>query len=630
MSETPDATHSSRDSSETPCPPSDEEAAEQSKVEAKEAFDALIRLGGRPTGPIRSNPRWKIVYVDGERCYQDAEEDETIFYSCWYGGEPSCKTSLTEAGFIAQYWNEEKNRCQEELRRWQEFRNSQQRRRERQPDQTREKDTGRQLYQQDTQLTASLTELQDWKEYQAYFQRAINRCERQMEKCRQAIEAIHRKDSEAVSHTGGVQKLRNGRWLDRIESHLKWLPAEEKRLTWVKQQLPAVLLERAALMNEQPASRCIMVERSELEAKRVFHTLVEMGGRPSRPIRAVDDNQEREHADRHLDTLCHWEGEFSQFDEELREWKKFLEYQEKKETNGQTEVQPEQQQVADTTISIKLWRDYCAYQQLEVINAKQWVEFWQRQMEDCQQRENHCKLQGWAALARRYHFSGEDMKSRQKDARKKVHPIEMRLEWVEQQLSVLVRECDNASVTRKSTTRSKHRKNKVPASGRSALDPVHSSKISKGHGGETPRFRKQSKILTAHDDDQNQDHTTGLSPQLPANIAPRRSSRLLDNEKTSGSQEALNPKGDRHSTALVLRRSDRISKQRRKPTISTSNTAVNPVLTLQSDPLRRLSQSRQKGRLARQASDLTSMVKPRGISKKRDSRLQRNGKRVHN
>ena len=78
------------------------------------------------------------------------------------------------------------------------------------------------------------------------------------------------------------------------------LAAEEKRLEWVKKQLPAVLSECAVSLMELPTSRRQMEERSELEAKRVSTTLMETGGRPTRPMRPVADIREREHTDERL------------------------------------------------------------------------------------------------------------------------------------------------------------------------------------------------------------------------------------------------------------------------------------------------------------------------------------------
>ncbi|KAL8795805.1 MAG: hypothetical protein Q9182_007479 [Xanthomendoza sp. 2 TL-2023] len=287
---------------------SGEEAVKLYKIEAKEAVDALIQLGGRPTGPIRSNPRWKTNFFEGELCYEDVEKDETIFYDPWYGYEPSSKIALTEA------------------------------RREHRPEKAKEEEMERQRYPQDPDLTANLKKVKDWKEYQVYFQKAIDRRRGQMEWCQKAVDAIQRDDPELVSNFEEVRRSGDEDWLDKIETHLDWIPAEEKRLEWAKQQLPA--------------------------------------------------------------------GELSQFDEELRAWKTFLDYRQKKETNGKTEAQVEEQEPAETTTQVKLWKDYEAYQLIEVNEAKQWVEFWQRQVEDCKEVEDRGALEGRAEISQRYRFKG--------------------------------------------------------------------------------------------------------------------------------------------------------------------------------------------------------------------------------
>ena len=358
--------------SETPTEDHEDEL-ERYKLESKQAYDTLIQMGGRPTRPIRPTPPWKKVLVGGELCYRYAEQVETLFYDIWYGYEPGPNTSLTEADFIMGHWQEERGRCKEELRRWQEFLDTQQWRREHRPDFAREEDMERQRYPHDPQLTASLKKLTDWKEYQAYFQKGIERLKRGMEGDRRAVEAIERKDLR-VDWSTGLGKFRGSShegWLDSIERRRGRLPAEEKRLEWVKKQLPAVLSECALSLMESSISRRQMEERSELEAERVYTTLVATGGRPSRPIRPVPDIHDADLTVELIHALCHWESEYSKFGEELREWKQFLDYRQKKETNGETEVQLKGQQSTETTAQVDLWKDYRAYQHLEVKNTKQ-------------------------------------------------------------------------------------------------------------------------------------------------------------------------------------------------------------------------------------------------------------------
>ena len=638
---------------------------ERYKLEAKQAYDALTQMGGRPTRPVRSNIHWKTVLYGGEQWYQDAE-DEPLFY---YGtAKPSRGLSSTEASSLAWQWAAEKNRHVEELRRWQDFLDTQQWRLDHRPEFAREEDMERQRYPHDPDLTASLKKLKNWKEYQAYFQRGIDRLKRGMEGARRAVEAIQRKDPEVVVNNGKVRGTSHEGWLRTIEEQREKLAAEEKRLEWVKKQLPVVLSECAASLTELPTSRRQMEERSELEAKQVYTTLVDTGGRPTRPIRPVPDVYDAEHTDEDLHVLCHWEGEWSQFEEELREWKKFLDYRQKKETDGKTEVELEKRKSAESPTQVDLWKDYRDYQHLEVENAKQWVEFWQRQVEHFQQKEDNCARQAKQAekdstrqamedYAYRHHSEAEEMRSYLEEARKQVKPAEMRLQWVEQQLSTLLAEyavssaevstshhleaqaitpkrssrsgqlkCLTSDRSGRSTLRGNHKpdKNKKRASANSALGPIHSSKVSKVAGRKTPRPQRPSKIPAERDDGQNQGHNITISPPPPANVAPRRSRRLSTNQKRSDALEAdlaaeLGRNAQPQPTEVMLRRSDRISKQKER--MSTSNSSA----ALSSAPFPR---SKPKGRVAGTKPD-RRWGKPRGISKTQGRDLSRKRAEIH-
>ncbi len=302
-----------------------------------------------------------------------------------------------------------------------------------------------------------------------------------------------------------------------------------------------------------------------------------------------------------------------------------------------------------------LWKDYRVYQQLEVDNTKQWLEFWQRQVEEFQDTENHCALQGWASTAERYHSEAEDARSYVEEARKQVGPPESRLEWVEQQLSALLAECavsttevstsdplenqamppkraSKSSQTRlkdlrsnrsgRSTLRSnpKPDKNKKRASANSALGPIHSSKVSKvskAPEGKHPAPDDSQRAPQSVTMVQNQGLNITISPPPPANVAPRRSRRLSTNQKRSGALEAdlaadLGRNAQPQPTEVMLRRSDRISKQKERMSTSTSSAALSSVVILQTAPFPR---SKPKGRVAGTKPD-RSWGKPRGISKR--------------
>ena len=95
----------------------------------------------------------------------------------------------------------------------------------------------------------------------------------------------------------------------------------------------------------------------------------------------MPDVHDGEHTDEHLHVVCHWEGEYSQLEEELREWKEFLDHQQKKEADREAEVRLQEGQSPEspTQVNLRLREEYRAYKEMELYNAKQWVEFWQRQ-----------------------------------------------------------------------------------------------------------------------------------------------------------------------------------------------------------------------------------------------------------
>lgn len=158
-----------------------------------------------------------------------------------------------------------------------------------------------------------------------------------------------------------IHKGENKNWLRTIETKCKWLTAEVKQLKWVKQQLLMILLECIALLMKTLISLCEMKERSELKVKQVFNTLMKTGERLTHLMQLMP-HQKHKLTDKYLHILCHWEGDYSQFKKKLRKWKKFLNYQQRKEVNERTEIQLKEQQSTETIIQVNLWKNYQVYQ----------------------------------------------------------------------------------------------------------------------------------------------------------------------------------------------------------------------------------------------------------------------------
>ena len=176
----------------------------------------------------------------------------------------------------------------------------------------------------------------------------------------------------------------------------------------------------------------------------------------------------------------------------------------------------------------------------------------------------------------------------------------------------------------------KPNKNKNRASANSALGPIHSSKVSKAAGRKTLRPRRQSKIFADRDDGQNQGLNMTISPPPPAIVAPRRSRRLSTNQKRSGASKAdlaaeLGRNAQPQPTEVILRRSDRISKQKERMSTSTCSATLSSVVILQTAPF---PPSKSEGRVAGTKSD-RSWGKPRGISKTRGRGFSRKRTKIH-
>lgn len=140
-------------------------------------------------------------------------------------------------------------------------------------------------------------------------------------------------------------------FLRKLDESLEWLKAEEQRLEWIKQQFPLILSECANLLIGTPSSCRQMKERMEADIRRVYASLISTGGRPTRPIRPVSDVEEDDQVG-FLLVLCHWQDEYSQFEDQLIEWKKFREYLSKKKFDENNESQLQEQQFTENSAQL--------------------------------------------------------------------------------------------------------------------------------------------------------------------------------------------------------------------------------------------------------------------------------------
>lgn len=632
----------------TPDPP--EIRAERFKAAAVNAHDKLIQQGGRPTRLIRFVPRCKAVLgIDG-LCYEDAEKVEVLFHpgpgSSGPGRHP------TELEFTVGHWAAEYEQFSEELRRWQASCHDQQQRREK----SKSIDTDRQPDSQDPRLAASLKRLREWKEYRDYFQRAVGRYKRRIEGLRKAMEMLERKGPEVEDSTykrpdfpeweySTYKGHRFNSWMGDMEMNLEHLAREEKRFEWVKQEFTQVLSDCAASLMGAPILRRRIEESSKLEATQVFNTLLATGGKPTRSMRPVPRRLDVGMQVRYIHLLCHWEAEYSQFKGELQEWNRFPDCRQRKPENPTTEALQDEQGCYNTTVHVALWKDYQAYQQLEVDNRKGWVEFWQRRWNFYDYLANH-----WAgtSTAKRYVSHAEKARSWIEEAQQQFHLAEMRLEWVEEQCSTLVAR-DIVSVTAASLSnisdnqvkpakrsgkaalqnvamngsapRNYHDKRGSLAPARSKLSPIHCSKISKIKGRRSSLSHRIFRPPTRYNLNPPQGRSATMSLLLPCAVSSRKSSRLSDGSGVIPENISAHP------PPIKLRRSNRISKLNDAIITPASHSAMNPATVPQATSSQRFRRSNSNRRLVGKSPD-SSSAKPRGITKRQMNNVSRSKTKV--
>lgn len=603
------------------------------KVAATLVYEALIHLGGRPSRPLRSRPIWKSSAMHGYTYYDGAKRPCSCSGlargpCCWKrykGDEEVDEFGENESKRVKNPWGKEFAQFAAELLDWQEFRVYQEDVREHQRSNATEGKTEPPSYPQDQPLTACLTKLKDWREYRAWHQQALATSEMLQPESepRPARDQRIPRDRICIPYKGVGRQA----WSEAF-----WLHVLKSRLQWISEQLAVILSECAASLSEAPVSRRWMEASCEADARRIYQTLMEMGGRPTRSIRAVPDVSSREPMDQHLHVLCHWEGEHSQFEEELRQWKEFLDHRPRPDEDGSCEMQP---QATESLSTLDLWKECQKFQQSKIDIAKQWVDHCHREMKDDMYRMKAAIKGGLAMLERFanyddwhvhearsdtlcYHENVEYSRFRIEETQEQVERTMARLEWIKQQRSAILAECavptaevsifnyikeqdilperaSNSDIVAsavqisRQVSRSK-RKSTISA----ALDPMHSSKVIKVAAWKEPRsLRRKFLAECAHAQEQ------GLNT-LPA---PSVSLKIASNSAADSSATA------KPSPCNVnQRRSERISSQKK--------TAADSIQAVQADSCKYIPSSRLRSQIKNNHSNANS-TKFAGISKRR-------------
>ena len=409
----------------------------ETQLQAEWAWETLSKMGGRPTRPILFDTTRDTKVVDGYIYMRD---------------EDGCEHSIDEHKYNWLHWSLERERFNQELNDWKDFRKEQQQihekqqmnggaengepqHREQRPhaftleeqkasemewdrheqelkdwkesrdaqwlvDQSQqgkraEKKVNLQEHEleRESRFAANLTLLKDWRQFRTYReQRFVDYHRRRIKGCERRLRALQREMDDATT-----EKIRENlsRRRKKIRSDIfcQQLDLRRKKilLKRVKQQLPAILSECINSTSGSPTSRHKLEEACELEARQVHNTLIEMGGRPTRPIRPVSNTLNPEQTDDLLHILHYWDNEYLHFEGELDLWKKFRYWQqqpcESQQKNGtQGNAVPEQlkqpeQWSLETLTKLNDWKYFLTFQQWRVNLAKERVDVWERELD---------------------------------------------------------------------------------------------------------------------------------------------------------------------------------------------------------------------------------------------------------
>ena len=238
---------------------------------AYEDYEALIELGGRPTRKVLEN-----VALDKK--------------------------------LMVQHWSKESEYFDDELTRWKEFK----------------------LYQEnhpwskidfdptatDPQLANILVKLNDWREFQKYQQMKIGGYDLSIRKFMGNPEDIVH-DETVSAEAASYPNLRylTGRSRDRFFELQLALESSETLLTWIEGQIPEILAETSATLEDSPLLQRQLETELEQQAHALHQEWVSLEERPDCSVQTPSQSLG------FTERVCRWGLETTRLMKKLWEWR---------------------------------------------------------------------------------------------------------------------------------------------------------------------------------------------------------------------------------------------------------------------------------------------------------------------
>lgn len=323
------------------------------EIRAKQAYDEIIEISGRPTRPLRLQPTWNITHRDGLAYITDTNGKHL-------------RTLLSTIDPMSDHWSNEREHFNEELDMWLKFQKYQQG-----VQHLNRLETDLELDNTDAGLIKVLTQLNEWQELEKFQRLVIGDDVSFKEKCRSDFLWITSWDTDKDPQTISMVHNAIDTWLRRMDRCQEYLEASKNRLEWIKSAWPNVVAEAVDMISKTPELQPVLEATFRTQTHAAFTTILKLGGRPSHAVNPPDKSMDD------LDRILYWTSETSKYTEELSDWKKFLNWRQQNLGDSPTTKEQEFRYP-----KFKSSPDYFAafenFRSFEYEIALTWLKCWQR------------------------------------------------------------------------------------------------------------------------------------------------------------------------------------------------------------------------------------------------------------
>lgn len=390
--------------------PTDEEWLENYKRAAYKHHDTLIGMGGRPTRKVLEEPAGKAVYGKDEIRIFDEH------------GEPQGTVALDE-NLTVHHWKTECVRFEEELDRWKEFRDYQ-------PDMK--------VYpllqctfdpsNMDQRLVKILVMLNDWREFQYYYQRVkVGDALMLTWQSKRDMKKIMDEEDMPQDFTSSSKIACSlEECLGQAFPGQRDLNTSQKQLAWIESQIPEILTESCASLEADPLLHRQLEMKLEQQANNFNQELESLEARPVRSLQPPHQSA------RSGQRICHWGAETTRLMQEREEWKIFMGWRKRQLSTEDAAITAEQVP-SERSSDLRIWTDYVAYRRYQVDRSRPWLAGLQTLLKIRKKQMKTTPRDQLFMLEMANSWLRADMEKCQHD----IHTAELRVRSAEEQLAEL-------------------------------------------------------------------------------------------------------------------------------------------------------------------------------------------------